>query len=131
MPVFGRLFPNASSFAAKSIRDKVKDTKGQIALVAQVFLDQCVHHPLMYFPAFYCTKEIVTSGGKPDFKNALSTCKTNMKEDLLALWKIWVPATLVVRRFKLFTLYHSFIEHKLTCPPCFLNEEFCVHAYGE
>lgn len=95
VPIFGRLFPNAASFAAKSLREKVRDTKGQLALGAQVFIDQCVHHPLMYFPVFYMTKEFVTSGGKPDFGNALSTYRQNMKEDLLALWKIWVPATFV------------------------------------
>jgi hypothetical protein len=56
VPIFGRLFPNAASFAAKSLREKVRDTKGQLALGAQVFIDQCVHHPLMYFPVFYMTK---------------------------------------------------------------------------
>jgi len=95
VPIFGRLFPNAASFAAKNIAAKLKDVKGQFALFSQVFLDQCVHHPLMYFPAFYMTKEFVTSNGKPDFGKALSTSKENMKEDLLALWKIWVPATLL------------------------------------
>ena len=56
VPIFGRMFPNAASFAAKSFKEKLKDTKGQFALGAQVFLDQCVHHPLMYFPVFYMTK---------------------------------------------------------------------------
>ena len=95
VPIFGRMFPNAASFAAKKMKDKLKDVRGQFALVSQVFIDQCVHHPLMYFPAFYMTKEFVTSNGNPDFGKALTTCKQNMKEDLLALWKIWVPATLL------------------------------------
>ncbi len=56
VPLFGRMFPNAASFAAKSVREKLKDAKGQMAVVAQVFLDQCLHHPFMYFPAFYMTK---------------------------------------------------------------------------
>lgn len=95
VPLFSRMFPNAASFAAKSLRDKMKDAKGQIALLSQVFLDQCVHHPLLYFPAFYMTKEVVTSEGNPDFMKALSQYKDNMIEDLKALWKIWVPATFV------------------------------------
>jgi glycine cleavage system regulatory protein len=95
VPIFGRLFPNAASFAAKNIAGKLKDVKGQISLGAQVFIDQCIHHPLMYFPVFYMTKEVVTSNGQPDFRKALNTYKENMKEDLLALWKVWVPATLV------------------------------------
>lgn len=52
-----------------------------------------VHHPLMYFPAFYCTKELVMAD-KPDFGKVIADYKQNMKEDLLALWKIWLPATL-------------------------------------
>ncbi len=95
VPIFGRMFPNAASFAGKSIREKLKDTKGQIALLSQVFLDQCIHHPFLYFPVFYMTKEVVTSKGQPDFKKALNQYRQNMVEDLKALWKIWVPATMV------------------------------------
>ena len=65
VPVFGRLFPNAASFAAKTIREKMKDMKGIAALSAQVFLDQMVHHPLMYFPAFYITRELVMHSDAP------------------------------------------------------------------
>mmetsp|Transcript_18610 Transcript_18610/g.22804 ORF Transcript_18610/g.22804 Transcript_18610/m.22804 type:complete len:420 (+) Transcript_18610:169-1428(+) len=99
VPIFGRLFPNAKSFAALPLKQKFKDTKGQIALISQVFIDQCVHHPLMYFPVFYITKEIVTSSSSDTkeivVKRALTRCKENMKEDLVALWKIWVPATIM------------------------------------
>ena len=56
VPIFSRLFPRAASFAAKSVADKVKDMPGIRGLFAQVFLDQAVHHPLMYFPIFYCVK---------------------------------------------------------------------------
>ena len=58
VPIFGRMFPNAAKFAAKPLKKKLKDTKGMFQVIAQTFLDQCVHHPLMYFPAFYCTKEV-------------------------------------------------------------------------
>ena len=50
VPVFGRIFPNAAKFAAKPIREKIKDGRGIAALCGQVFLDQFVHHPLLYFP---------------------------------------------------------------------------------
>lgn len=93
VPIFGRLFPNAARFAAKPLKDKVKDMRGMFQLGAQTFLDQCVHHPLMYFPAFYMTKELVMHD-KPDVVKVLKDYRNNMKEDLLALWKIWVPATL-------------------------------------
>jgi predicted amino acid-binding ACT domain protein len=96
VPIFGRLFPHAAKFAAKPIAQKVKDVKGILQLAGQTFLDQCVHHPLMYFPAFYITKELVMAkNGKPDIPRVLADCRTNMMEDLQALWKIWVPAMLV------------------------------------
>jgi hypothetical protein len=55
VPLFGRLFPRTAAFVAKPFREKVKDTKGILGTLAQVFLDQAVHHPFMYFPAFYIT----------------------------------------------------------------------------
>lgn len=93
VPIFGRLFPGAARFAAKPLSQKLRDTKGMFQLVAQTFLDQCVHHPLMYFPVFYITKEVVISD-KPDIGKVLSEYRSNMKEDLLALWKIFLPATI-------------------------------------
>ena len=43
---------------------------------------------------FYVTKELVVSD-KPDLKKCLTDYWNNMSEDLTALWKIWVPATIV------------------------------------
>ena len=50
-------------------------------------LDQFVHHPFAYFPAFYMLKEVV-KGGRPE--GGLASYAKNYKEDLLALWKLWV-----------------------------------------
>jgi glycine cleavage system regulatory protein len=94
VPLFGRLFPNAANFAAKPIREKLKDIKGIGALCGQVFLDQFIHHPLLYFPVFYATREVVMAE-KPDLIRCMLTYKDNMKEDLTALWKVWVPSTFV------------------------------------
>lgn len=92
VPVFGRMFPNAASFAAKPISEKLKDLPGIRNLFAQVFLDQCVHHPLMYFPVFYMIKDFVTSE-RPDPAKAIGKYIGNMQEDMVALWKVWVPST--------------------------------------
>ena len=92
VPIFGRIFPGAAAFAAKSIPDKLKDIRGIFNVSAQVFLDQCVHHPLMYFPAFYITRELVMKE-KPDVIGVLKEYQKNFKEDMLALWKVWVPTT--------------------------------------
>ena len=99
VPFFGKLFPNAASFASKTLRQKIKDLKGIRNVGVQLFLDQCVHHPFMYFPAFYATKELVMSAqnedGKPDFSKAYASYTENLWDDMIALWKIWVPATFV------------------------------------
>lgn len=94
VPLFSRLFPNAAAFAAKSVPDKLRDIRGIRDLLSQVFLDQFVHHPLLYFPVFYAIKEVVTSD-TPDLNKALGKYRENMVEDLLALWKVWVPSTLL------------------------------------
>ena len=93
VPVFSRLFPQAEKFAAKSLREKAADFKGQAALAAQVFLDQCVHHPFMYFPAFYMTKEVVCLGMEASPTKVYERWSENFWPDLFALWKLWVPAT--------------------------------------
>jgi len=94
VPVFSRLFPNAASFAAKSVGEKLRDVKGLRDLVAQVFLDQALHHPFMYFPVFYIMKDVLTSDA-PSPVRAVSSYVSNMREDCLALWKIWVPSTFI------------------------------------
>ena len=93
VPVFGRLFPKTEAFAAKSLREKVADLPGTLGVAAQVFLDQCVHHPFMYFPAFYMTKELVLYGGDASVDRVYKRWNDNFWPDLEALWKIWVPAT--------------------------------------
>jgi hypothetical protein len=51
---------------------------------AQVFIDQFLHHPFMYFPAFYTIKELVTKE-KPDVYRAIFVeYAGNMKEDVSA-----------------------------------------------
>ena len=58
-------------------------------MLTQVFLDQCVHHPLLYFPVFYSLKEVVAGGTAGE---GLAKYKKNYKEDMLALWKVPHPS---------------------------------------
>jgi len=92
VPIFGRLFPGAASYAAKPLRAKLADGAGSRSMLMQVVLDQFVHHPLMYFPAFYSLKEVVSGGS---VSQGLAKYGNNYQEDLLALWKLWVPSTIV------------------------------------
>lgn len=90
VPVFGRMFPRAAEFAAKPLREKLADPRGMANVGAQVFIDQCVHHPFMYFPAFYAVRELARGGSLVE---AREKYLSNLGEDVLALWKVWVPAT--------------------------------------
>lgn len=90
VPIFGRLFPGTASFAAKPLAQKLADKGGMAAVAAQTFLDQCVHHPFCYFPVFYAVREFAKGG---DLVTAREKYVANFRDDVLALWKIWVPAT--------------------------------------
>mmetsp|Transcript_30328 Transcript_30328/g.66513 ORF Transcript_30328/g.66513 Transcript_30328/m.66513 type:complete len:419 (-) Transcript_30328:464-1720(-) len=92
VPVFGRLFPTAAAFAAAPLSAKLSDFTGIRRMLSQVFLDQFVHHPIMYFPAFYSLKEVV-NGGTPQM--GIEKYRKNCTEDLLALWKLWVPSMII------------------------------------
>ena len=94
---FGRIFPNAAKFASAPVAQKLRDIPGLKSLGWQVGLDQFVHHPLLYFPVFYAAKEYMTAkpGDDAIVATALGKYKTNMAEDLTALWKIWVPSTII------------------------------------
>ena len=92
VPVFSRLFPGAAAFAKAPLAAKLKDTVGQRNMVVQVVIDQFVHHPFLYFPVFYGLKEVVNGG---TVGGGLAKYQKNYKEDLPALWKLWVPSTII------------------------------------
>ena len=92
VPLFSRLFPSAEAFATAPLRVKLADFVGQRRMLAQVFFDQMLHHPILYFPTFYVLKEVV-NGGEPI--NGLRKYRENVTEDLAALWKLWLPTTVI------------------------------------
>jgi len=58
----------------------------------KVFIDQCIHHPLFYFPCFYALKGTVE--GRP-LASSFTKYQEDMWENCKALWAVWVPAQLV------------------------------------
>lgn len=95
VPIFNKLFPYTKTFLnITPWYHKLRDIRGLSQSLMQVCIDQCLHHPLMYFPAFYITKEYIMKKD-PSLTRCLQEYRTNVKEDLLALWKIWVPCTIV------------------------------------
>lgn len=86
------LFPRAAAFVAKPLHDKLTDRAGQVMVAKQVGLDMFVHHPFVFFPAFYQAKELI-EGGTP--RDAVRKCWSNWGDDCRTLWAIWVPALTV------------------------------------
>lgn len=66
------------------------------APLTKVLIDQCIHHPLGYFPAFYTLKTIVY---QQPLSAAWDLYKNNIVDDLLACWSIWVPAQYINFRY--------------------------------
>ena len=90
--IMPKLCPGAEAFAAKPIREKLKDIPGLKALAFQNFVENGVNNPVLYFPIFYTIKEFVEGGVLSD---GIKKYKMNFKEDLLAIWAVWVPAQFI------------------------------------
>lgn len=58
----------------------------------KTFIDQAIHHPLIYFPSFFAIKAAVS--GQP-LSSAAVKYKAEIWDSLKALWMVWVPAQFV------------------------------------
>eukprot|EP00933_Yihiella_yeosuensis_P020932 TRINITY_DN16699_c0_g1_i2.p1 TRINITY_DN16699_c0_g1~~TRINITY_DN16699_c0_g1_i2.p1 ORF type:complete len:258 (-),score=46.38 TRINITY_DN16699_c0_g1_i2:126-899(-) len=109
--VFTRLCPNAVRFANLSWAEKLKDKAGQIDLIKQTCLDNFVHYTFIYFPVFYCIKEMINSVSAPPpgavkevgketegnlVSRGLSKYWKNCVTDNFYMWSLWVPGDLIV-----------------------------------
>ena len=93
VPIFSRLFPSAAAYAAlPSLSARLKDVVGTRNMITQVIVDQFIHHPFLYFPTFYMFKEVI-KGNPP--QAGLEMYSKNYKEDLSALWKLWLPTMVI------------------------------------
>lgn len=90
--IMPKLVPSAFSFAAKPIREKLKDSVGLRGLFIQNFVENGINNPLLYFPIFYSIKEYIEEGS---FENGMEKYKKNMYSDLTAIWMVWVPAQFI------------------------------------
>lgn len=87
--IMPKLCPGAEAFAAKPIREKLKDIPGLKQVAFQNFVENGINNPVLYFPIFYTLKEYVEGGPLLD---GIKKYKMNFKEDLIAIWSVWVPA---------------------------------------
>ncbi|GLC55817.1 hypothetical protein PLESTB_001032000 [Pleodorina starrii] len=58
----------------------------------KTFIDQCIHHPILYFPSFYTLKGLVE--GRP-ISDSMADYREHLWDNCKALWMIWVPAQMV------------------------------------
>ena len=98
-----RLFPNMATFGAKTLKEKLKDGPGMRALAGQVCFDNFVVTPFFYFPFFYVFKQSIQGGFDLDgldfgaiSADAWAKYRTNMSEDLKAMWSLWIPGDIFI-----------------------------------
>ena len=92
-PLFKHYLTSYTRFARA-----LKDTAGLLDAGKMVLFDLFVHMPVMYFPSFYSCKEIVygnTFNPLEVVQNGVSKYATNIKEDMVACWKLWGPSDCV------------------------------------
>jgi hypothetical protein len=56
------------------------------------FLDLGIHTPFLYFPSFYALKGYVD--GQP-INDSFNRFRNNLRDDIVSMWKVWLPAQLV------------------------------------
>ena len=83
--------PHAFTFAAKPIREKIRDIPGIKAVLLQNFVENGINNPILYFPCFYATSAYV-DGIDNYVQYGIERYKLNWKEDLRNIWSVWVPA---------------------------------------
>ena len=86
------IVPEASAFIAKSWREKLNDGAGLRGLGIQIFLENGINNPVLYFPIFYTLQEVINGG---TLSHGVAKYRANMKDDLIDIWKVWVPAQLI------------------------------------
>ncbi|KAF5841127.1 hypothetical protein DUNSADRAFT_14302 [Dunaliella salina] len=77
-----------NSFFA-SICKPITNVVGHLGVApVKVFIDQCIHHPLCYFPCFYSLKGLVEGRS---IEKSLEMYRHDLWDNCLALWSLWVP----------------------------------------
>jgi len=92
--LFAKLAPASLRFSNLSMAGKLKDKAGQLDVVKQVLLDNCLATPFVFLPVFYSFKTAMDSGSA-DIATAMTKLKTNCVEDNLASCKIWILGDIV------------------------------------
>lgn len=97
-----RLFPGAASFAAKSLRAKLQDRTGMLAVGGQLVMEQALYVPFLFFPVYYTMKTAIVGdrhkmaeANQGVFAYAFARYKENLVDDMKAFLTIWLPANTI------------------------------------
>jgi len=89
--IMPRIVPGATAFIEKPLRAKLQDWPGMRGVLIQNFIENGINNPILFFPIFYSLKEFIEGG---NVKEGLAKYKLHYKEDVIAIWKLWIPAQL-------------------------------------
>jgi protein Mpv17 len=64
-------------------------------VLIQNFVENGINNPVLYFPIFYTIQEFLVNGSEGKVSNGLRKYVQNAKEDIPAIWSVWIPAQLV------------------------------------
>ena len=94
--MFRKMFVGMDKVAEMPLSKKLVDPSALSVIAKQIAFDIAIHMPFMYFPTFYCVKELVQGppGGNV-VVDVLSKYKENWVVDQTAMVKVWLPADVV------------------------------------
>ena len=93
-----RVCPQAISFAQKPLSQKIRDFNGLRQLAIQVFVENGINNPFLYFPTFYTIKSMLktnTYDPRVTVPMGIRKAYDNFSTDVPAILKIWVPAQII------------------------------------
>jgi len=92
--VYCKLFPLAQVFASQSTGEKLNNVAGALDVLKQVTCEAVVHWPWLYIPAYYVVKQTISPTGF-SLSSIANNLRSNWREDLMLIWKVWIPAALI------------------------------------
>lgn len=95
--IFKKMFKSTERFTSQSWAQKARDTNGLISLACQTMVDMVVL-TFVYLPTFYIFKASVFGACSSPYaciEEGYGKFLTNLKADVPALLKCWIPADLL------------------------------------
>jgi len=98
--MFKRICPGAFSFSNLTLREKLRDRCGQLALLKQVALDNFLYVPSCYFPSFHVFKANLRSESAEDVQASvlagIRRYRASCVDDNFYSCAVWIPADILV-----------------------------------